>query len=377
MKIALDAKRAYHNFTGLGNYSRTLITDLSFYFPENEYFLFNTNESSRYYFTQENLREVLPTEFLSRKLPSLWRSRWMVNDLLNLNIDLYHGLSHEIPIGLSNTSIKTIVSIHDLIFERYPHQYKAIDVYVYRRKFNYACQHADRIIAISEQTKADIIEYYNINSNKIDVCYQSCDPSFNSTISEEEKKAVSKKYNLPPRFFLSVGSIIERKNLLNVCKALKNMGQDAIPLVVVGQGKGKYRELVREFIKRNNMSKQVIFLSESYPHLAELPVVYSLAKALLYPSHYEGFGIPVLEGLSVGIPVITSNVSCLPEAGGPAALYVNPEKPEEIATAMLRVLHDKELVHNMVEKGFIHTKKFSNKKCITKVMESYQRVLQS
>src|SRR5690606_6991056 len=117
-----DAKRAYHNHTGLGNYSRTLILDLAKSFPEHSYFLFNTKKSSRYTFDKDIFLQVLPQDLKSKLLPSLWRSQWMAKNLQDLEIDLFHGLSHEIPAGLKKSGIKSVVTIHDLIFERYPHQ---------------------------------------------------------------------------------------------------------------------------------------------------------------------------------------------------------------------------------------------------------------
>ena len=374
MRIAFDAKRAYHNNTGLGNYSRTLIRDLAKYYPTNDYFLLNPKKSKSHAFDQRNIHEILPQAFLSKTFSSVWRSKWAVDDLKTLNIDLYHGLSHEIPINIQDTSIKSIVTIHDLIFERFPDQYNPIDVRIYRKKFGYACRYADRIIAISEQTKRDIIDFYKIQEDKIDVCYQSCDNIFNSHVSDARKREVAEKLALPKKFFLSVGSIIERKNLLNICKAMLTVGKVAdTPLVVVGQGEGKYRNTVVDFIHQNGLSNKVIFYENA--DRSDLPAIFSLSEALIYPSFFEGFGIPILEALSAGVPVITSSTSCLPEAGGDAALYADPSQPEEIAECMLRILNDEGHVSEMIRKGYLHAAKFSNENCAAKVMESYRKLI--
>lgn len=374
MRIAFDAKRAYHNNTGLGNYSRTLVLDLAQFFPDNEYFMFNPKPSKEYSLKSENIHEVLPKGFLSRKLSSLWRSKWMTKDLIDLDIELFHGLSHEIPLNIYQTNIKSVVTIHDLIFEHYPEQYNPLDVKLYQRKFRHACRHANRIIAISEQTKKDIVDFYETDPDKIDVCYQSCDSSFNPSISKEQKQLTAAKFSLPAKFFLSVGSIIERKNLLNICKAVQLLEKDAeVNLVVIGKGSGKYKTEIDNFILKNNLSSKITFLTDV--NSADLPAIYSLSEALIYPSYFEGFGIPVLEALSVGVPVITSSVSCLPEAGGDAALYVNPDKPEEIANCILKVQKGGADVQAMIQKGFIHAEKFSNKNCATQVMKTYQTVM--
>ena len=188
MKIGFDAKRAYHNHTGLGHYSRTLIRSLSEYYPEHQYYLFNPAASSVFKFQSGNIHEIKPTSLLDRMFPSAWRSSRVKTDLLKYEIGLYHGLSHEIPLGIQRTNIKSVVTIHDLIHERFPEQYNAVDVKIYNRKFRNACENANKIIAISEQTRNDIIQYYNIPSSKIEVCYQSCNPSFARIISEDEKK---------------------------------------------------------------------------------------------------------------------------------------------------------------------------------------------
>ena len=157
MNIGFDAKRAYHNGTGLGHYSRTLLHSLSEYYPEHQYYLFNPKSSTSFEVRGNNINEVLPKGFLNKIFSSAWRSSWVKKDLQKLKIDLYHGLSHEIPLGIHKTGIKSVVTIHDLIFERFPQQFNKINVQLFRKKFTYACKHSDKIIAISQQTKKDII----------------------------------------------------------------------------------------------------------------------------------------------------------------------------------------------------------------------------
>lgn len=383
MNIGFDAKRAYHNSTGLGHYSRTLIRLLSEYYPEHQYYLFNPKKSSAYSLPGNNIHEILPTSFPDTLWRSAWRSSWVKDDLQRLKIDVYHGLSHEIPIGVKKTGIKSVVTIHDLIPERYPEHYNAIDVKIYRKKFLYACRQADRIIAISEQTRQDIINFYKIPAEKIDICYQSCSPVFNVMVSEEVKRKIAEKYELPPEFFLSVGSIVERKNLLNVCKAFFLLRNDLdIPLVVIGDG-GKYKQQVKDFILQHNLEHKIIFLSEKknarnkadFLSTPDLAAIYQSAIAMIYPSFFEGFGAPVLEALWSRLPVITSNVSCLPEVGGPGAYYVDPNSATEIAEGMKKIYFDNELVAEMKRKGLQHTENFSPEKYAASVMDVYKKVV--
>ena len=381
MKIGFDAKRAFQNTTGLGHYSRTLVASLAQYFPEDEYYLFAPKITSLFNTTShKNIHTITPVAFPSTVLKSLWRSNWVKKDLLNNHIDIYHGLSHEIPLHINKTGIRSVVTIHDLIFERYPGQYNAIDRSIYRNKFKYACNNADKIIAISQQTKQDIIQYYKIPEDKITICYQSCNPAFGEIVSEEKKKSVAALYHLPEQFYLYVGSIIERKNLLLICKALKQLDA-SIPLVVIGDG-DSYKQKVKHYIKENVLDDRVIFLSETeaaqssmaFKTAADFPAIYQLATAMIYPSIFEGFGIPVLEALCSRLPVITSNVSCMPETGGDAALYINPADDNEMAGAMRRVVNDHALKNSMIEKGILHAANFTQQKCAEAVMNVYRKL---
>ncbi len=380
MKIAFDAKRIFQNKTGLGNYSRTLVTSLSQQFPANNYFLYAPRKTDLYNIkASSNLEWVGPIDFFSKKFPSIWRSKLMSKDLLKNGVDVYHGLSHEIPQGLQHAKIKTVVTIHDLIFERYPSQYNPIDVLIHRRKIKFACKHSYAIIAISEQTKKDLIDFYHIDPNKIIVCYQSCSNTFFEEASSNQIEEVRKKYRLPKSFFLYVGSIIERKNLLTICKALNLINKETrIPLVVVGKGKS-YLQKVKKYITANGLDHDVLFLAEnneinSQPDFLverDLANIYRCATGLIYPSVFEGFGIPLLEAMSTGTPVITSNVSCMPEVGDDAVLYINPYDEKDMAMTMEKLINDSTLRSELSEKGKKRAMHFTWEKCATAVMEVY------
>ncbi len=381
MKIGYDAKRAFHNSTGLGHYSRSLLQALDTYYPQHDYYLFNPRPG-QFSLTGQHLHEVQPTGWFNRSFSSAWRSSGVTRDLQKYGVQLYHGLSHEIPVGINKTGIPSVVTMHDLIHERYPEQYSAIDRRIYSRKFRYACQHATRIIAISQQTRNDLVEFYHTPAEKISVCYQSCNPAFGQVVSAAEKERVRALYDLPASFFLSVGSIIERKNLLNCCKAVFLLRDRLdIPLVVIGEG-GKYKEQVKDYIRQNKLQQKIIFLSETkaaretvaFKNAADFPAIYQCATAMLYPSFFEGFGIPVLEALWSRLPVITSNVSCLPEAGGDAAFYVNPAIAEEIADAMYKIATEPELRLSMAVKGMAHAEHFTPQRCAAAVMNLYKEI---
>jgi len=385
MRIAFDAKRAFLNTTGLGNYSRVLIDRLTAGFAQHEYYLMTPSANGVYTPPSSANTHIVTPKGIAKTFPSLWRSNWIKKDLKQLGVQLYHGLSHEIPLGIQHTGIKSVVTIHDLIFEYYPGQYKAADVQIYRKKFRYACANADHIIAISNKTREDIIDKYGVPASKVTVCYQSCDPVYEQVVTNEEKQRIKAKYRLPEKYFLYVGSVIERKNLLNICKALVAL-KDKIntPLVVIGSGKGKYATDVKTYIRQNSIEDRIIFLEEQkeakdpgFKSSKDFPAIYQSAEMLIYPSVYEGFGLPVLEALWSRTPVITSNTSCLPETGGDAAYYIDPVSIDELSKAILTVSFNDILRRQMIQKGIAHAQKFTPGICAANVMKVYEKTCHS
>lgn len=351
MRIGYDAKRYFHNKTGLGNYSRDLIRILACYYPENSYLKYTATIKG---LSSPDNTTKLPTGKLNSFFPSLWRNKWIVNDLIQDHVDIYHGLSGEIPIGLRNTAIKSVVTIHDLIFLKFPELYKPIDRFLYNRKFKYAVNNADQVVAISEQTKRDIIQYYDVDPHKIQVIYQGCHPAFKNIKSEEEKEAIRLKYNLPEKFLLNVGSIEPRKNALQIVKAIENID---IPLVIIGK-ETTYSDQIRQYIKDKGLQQRV-HIRQGFS-MDELATIYAMADVFIYPSKYEGFGIPIIEALYAGTPVITSNSGVFPEAGGPFSYYINPEKPEEISHAIQAILTNSTLRDEMIKKGLDYVQRFND-----------------
>jgi len=327
MKIGFDSKRLFCNFTGLGNYSRTLLKNLNDFYPDNDYYLYTpkirrTPETDL--FLSDPIYKTRMPETIFR---SFWRTFSIKKQLETDAIQLFHGLSNEIPANLYKTPIKSIVTIHDLIFKSYPDTYKPIDRRIYDLKFKYACNHADRIIAISENTKKDITEFYNIDPNKIEVIYQACNPIYYNLKNKHTNDLVIKQYHLPPEYLLSVGSVEPRKNLKRVIESFRFLKKDLhIPLVIIGKG-GKYKQETLEMVRKAGLDKLVIRI-DRLANNSDLQSIYQNSKALIYPSLYEGFGLPVAEALLCKTPVVTSGKSSLKEAGGPGSLYINPESPE-------------------------------------------------
>ena len=383
MKIGYDGKRAFQNRTGLGNYIRSLLAILTTHYPQHQYKLFAPKKTDLFATDSfSNVDAIFPEAVFYKKLPALWRRWKMVKAIKKSGVDIYHGVSNELPSGIKHANIKTVVTVHDIIFERFPKTYNFDERYVHRWKIKYSCRVADAVVAISQQTKNDLIEFYKVPAEKIFISYQSCNPIFQRSVSESEKAAVKKKYNLPDKYFLFVSSIAPRKNLISVCKAmeaLKNSLQ--IPLVVIGNGK-KEKQEAKNFMMENGIAERLILLNEmpqskdiSFTTAADFPAIYQQALALIYPSLFEGFGAPLLEALWSGLPVISSDASCLPEVGGDAALYFSPYDVALLSTHMMNVAENISLTDSLKEKGFIQAQKFTTKNYAQSMMNVYENVL--
>ncbi len=328
LTIAFDAKRLFNNYTGLGNYSRTLVKQLQMNYPEHNYHLFAEktpkNEDTAYFFDKEKF-----TIHRAGFSNPLWRTLGMSGPVNKLKPDIFHGLSHEIPFGL-DPKIKTIVSFHDLIYEYFPAQFGLINSRLYRWKYKSSVRRATHVVAISHSTKDDLIKFYNVPSDKLSVIYQSCNERF---MNEDFDKSYK-----PPiaDYFLYVGSIIERKGLLQTVIAYGHLPvHKRKPFVVVGKGDKAYLAKVMDMITYYGLNKDFHFLQ--YVPNEQLIALYDHAYALIYPSIYEGFGIPIIESLSRSKPVITSTLSSMPEAAGPGAILIDPYLHEDICDAMIKM----------------------------------------
>lgn len=375
MRIGFDGKRAVQNNTGLGNYSRYIIDILSQYYETNEYIIYapkqRENKALSKILEKRNIQAVYPAISLWEKCRSLWRVWGIKTQLKQDRLSIFHGLSNELPLSISKSGTKSIVTIHDLIFLRYPQFYKWIDRHIYAYKYRKACENSDRIIAISEMTKRDIITYWKIDEQKIDVVYQGCHPNFKLQASEKQKEEIREKYRLPQKYILNVGSIESRKNLLLIVKALEYIPDD-IALIAVGK-RTSYTDTVEEYINSHKLNDRVHLL-HNIP-FQELPVLYQLAQLFVYPSFFEGFGIPIIEAIHSGIPVIAATGSCLEEAGGPDSIYINPNDEKELAEKINELLSSPETVSIMIEKGRKYVERFSEEVIAQDIMHVYQKVL--
>ena len=359
--IGFDAKRIVRNATGLGSYARTLVNDLAcfplqlrLYAPDA-----GRDDLRQQIVTQDNVTFCYPHSSL---FPSLWRSRGIVSDLLRDGVQLYHGLSGELPIGLRKRGIRSVVTIHDLIFLRHPEYYHWLDTKIYAWKFRQTLREADHIIAISECTKRDIIAYGHVDPSRITVIYQSCAPRFAISPSQRESGK---------RYILSVGSIETRKNILLGVKALPYLPDD-LSLIVVGRHT-PYTDEVLAYAKAHGLDHRLQLLHQVSDE--ELPALYAGAEAFIYPSRYEGFGIPIIEAISCGLPVVACTGSCLEEAGGPDSLYVAPDDAEGLAAAVRQVLRGAEGREQRIARSRDYIRRFQGTDVASQVVQLYQDLM--
>ncbi len=375
MKIGFDAKRAAQNRTGLGNYSRFVLRILSQQHPENEYHLYAPNPRRTPFYgeipTLGQLHCHFPEGGVWQRLRSLWRVWGLTAAVRHDDIQLFHGLSNELPLNMGRGRCRSVVTIHDLIFIHTPQYYHWIDRQIYNYKFRRACRLADRVIAVSQYTKREIMHYYGIAEDKIDVVYQGCDTVFAQPIEASRLTEVKARYALPEEYALFVGSIEERKNLLLLVKALRK-AERKFHIVAVGRSTA-YCDKVKALAKEWGLDGYCHFL-HGVP-FADLPSVYRLARVFVYPSRIEGFGIPLLEALNSGVPVIGCTGSCLEEAGGEGSIYVDPDNADGMANAVERVLADEDLRQRMVAAGREHAKRFSDETLCADLIAVYEKAM--
>lgn len=379
MRIGFDAKRAVKNLTGLGNYSRLVTEELATQFPDFQFYLY-TPELTKTQKESPRLARLNSLSNVEFRLPyglgplghgALWRSAGITRHFRADGLDIYHGLSNELPFNLKSTGVPTVVTIHDLIYRRLPYCYPPLDRTIYNLKYGRSARAATRVIAISECTKRDLIELQGVDPEKIDVIYQGCDPQFKQVWSADRIAALRTRYNLPERYVLQVGTIERRKNLELTVRAMTALPED-IKLVAVGRDNA-YLLPIRRMVRKLGLEHRFIHLQDV--PFSDLPGIYQGAEIIAYPSHYEGFGIPVLEGLESRRPVVAATGSCLEEAGGRGAFYTNPKDPGQMAQIMRSILDGSAPVETHIGEGLHHAARFDTSLMASRLMETYLKAM--
>ena len=368
MRIAIDARKLRDY--GIGTYIRNLLRHLARIDTSSEYVLIVQPADIE---IAADLGENFRTVPDWSRSYSIREQLTIPLDLRREAVDLFHAPHYVLP---PLTPCKSVVTIHDCIHLRFPQYLPNRMGYVYARTSLWVATHrATRVLTVSETSKRDILRYFRVPESKIDVIYNALDERLGMTPTEEEVNQVRERYQLHDPFLLYAGNIKPHKNLERLIEAfntLRRGGLEHVKLLIIGDEISKYASL-RRAVHRHKLHKHVRFFG--FVSDNTLASLYRLASAFVFPSLYEGFGLPPLEAMAAGTPVITSNVSSLPEVVGDAALLIDPYEPDEIAAAMRRVLTEPGLRDDLRARGLARVQTFSWDRSVRRVREIYGEVL--
>ncbi|MGB2716740.1 MAG: glycosyltransferase family 1 protein [Vicinamibacterales bacterium] len=368
MRIAIDARKL-RDF-GIGTYVRNVLRHLSRIDHETEYILLcRDRDAGIAAELGENFRAIPE----SAAAYSLREQVAVPLDLRRERVQLFHAPHYVLP---PLTPCRSVVTIHDCIHLRFPQYLPHRLGHAYARSALWVAAHRSaRVLTVSEASKRDILKYFNIPPGKIDVIYNAIDERFNETPSDEDVWRVRERYQLRDPFILYAGNIKPHKNLERLIESfylLRREGLEQVKLLIIGDEISKYATL-RRAVHRYKLHQYVRFFG--FVPDRTLAVLYRLAGVFVFPSLYEGFGLPPLEAMASGTPVITSNVSSLPEVVGDAALLIDPYDPVAIAGAMRRVLSEPALRDELRRRGLARVKEFSWDRSVRRIREVYDEVL--
>jgi len=332
MRIGFDAKRAFYNNTGLGNYGRGVIECLHEFKPELEKHFFTPNKKQ---IVDDSLLEMGHTHYMRGPLKNVNRVLNLTKSIKKYHLDIFHGLTNEIPLKINRINVKTAVTIHDIIFLKYPKYYKAVDRKIYYYKTLYATQNADLIITTSDQTKQDLDEFFG--------CGDKCLTVYQHANLTTIKPA---KINETQPYFLYISSFEKRKNHSNLIDAF-NLVKNEIEenLVLIGRKKENWA-LINEKVKALGLGSRVKILTDVSNE--QMQGYLHSSKGFIYPSLYEGFGIPLIEAMQANIPIACSNIPVFEELAKDAAIYFDSKSVLDIKNALLQ-LNNPQLVSEKLE----------------------------
>ncbi|HEX5483537.1 MAG TPA: glycosyltransferase family 1 protein [Terriglobia bacterium] len=372
MKIGIDARPLIKKWGGIPRVLREILEALNRIDQVNDYFLYANRD---FELSFDNPRWHKRVDLLFSHLPgTLWLQIGARRVILRDRPDLFWGTSQVLPLNLPSTIAK-LLTIHDLVWKRHPKTTTAYDQFIQRLFTKRSIAAADRILPPSGSTKKDILDLFGVPPEKIHVIYHGVSPKFRPYDSKYASESISSKYNLLPKYVFTVGTLEPRKNLGSLIDAfimLKKRGNFTHQLVIAGpQGWGNLK--LQEKAKKEQIAPDDIRFLGFVPD-EDLPLLYSGAAAFVFPTLYEGFGLPLLEAMACGTPVACSNRSSLPEIGADAAIYFNPESADEIAHAIDKLLGDQTLRQNLMQRGLQRVQQFSWDSCARKFLAAFEEI---
>lgn len=366
MRIGFDAKRLFENETGLGTYSRNLVNALVREYPEYEYYLYTPSKPS-----DKHIREYLDMpnikiRYAEKSNHNYWRTRGIIKDLMSDELQVYHGLSNEIPYGIHKTSIKTVVTIHDLLFKQFPEDYALIDRMIYDWKSKYAFKNADKVIAISQATRSSLSEQYGIpDSSRVTTIYQDIDPVFSNTQHQEVLTQSLEELGINGDYILFVGNDSKRKNLTTVLKAVSHLKEKQNLVLVLN--KASLNHQCSGLVKNLGLTGQIKILTKV--SLKHLQALYIKSICLVYPSIGEGWGLPVEEAIACNSNVLLPNYPPFNELDSSNKFFLDsPTDPVGMARSLEKVMLTKG--SNVIEENLRNASS-------RKIISIYQYLLKS
>lgn len=381
MKIGIDIRLIGKKQTGSEAVFFNLVKNLAQIDHENEYFLFTDRDPEKHKDLKneiEKLKLQNNFEIIFINSPNrFWWNLWALPNYLGKNpIDIFHT-QYIAPFWLPK-NVKLVLTIHDISFNFYPQFIKFSDLLFLKMLIPRSLKMAAKIIAVSDFTKKEIKKYYSIPAKNIVPIHNGVDfDFFGQKINQEKLESVRQKYNLPKKFILYIGTLQPRKNIPLLIEAVKilvdNHNLRDTELVIAGNRKAhNFDSKIDEKIKNYNLQKSVIF--PGWVDEKDKPAFYQLAECFVFPSLYEGFGIPIIEAMAAGTPVICSNQPALTEVGRDAILAVDPLNPEKMAAEIYGILTDSTLREKHIEKGRKLARIYSWNKNAEKTLQVYNRL---
>lgn len=371
MRIGIDARWIFPKISGIGVYTQRLISNLARVDKKNDYFIFSNNLPLIEKFGIKSFSNFSLIDF-THSANSPLNQFSLPSQFKKLDLQVFHSPHFFTPLFIKP---KLVVTLHDLIPLLFPHftpRAKKVKIlWLYKSILKCTTAKADRIVTISEHSKKDLMEALKVKEEKITVIYNGVSPAYQPISSEVAKEKVKELVPESSRVFLFVGRFDPYKNTLGLIKSFNKLKKEfpEIKLVIVGEEDRRYPES-QELVKELNLEKEVIFTG--FLDEADLIYWYNRAVSFVFPTFYEGFGLPVVEAFACGCPVITSNVASLPEVVGDAAFLINPENPSELTEAMRRLLVDAPLRENLRQKGLARAKLFSWERTAKEMLKVYE-----
>ncbi|MFH2104681.1 MAG: glycosyltransferase family 1 protein [Parcubacteria group bacterium] len=373
MKIGIDCRTIldpkHGELAGVGHYTYFLLENLLKIDSQNKYVLFfDPRIGDAKYFERKNVEiKYFPNPERKKYLPVVYSHLWIARHLQKQKLDIFHSPASTVPLAYSG---KSVVTIHDLAIYHKPEWFPKGQKFSTRIAVPQTIRQARKIIAVSEFTKKDIIKYFDIPDEKIVVVYNGVEKA-----PADNKEDVKKKFGIEQDFIISVSTLQPRKNIEGLIKAYDSLRSSSVfknhQLVIAG-GKGwKYDEIF-QLVKKLGLTKKVIFTD--YISKQDKFALLKEASLLVFPSFYEGFGLSILEAMQQGTPVVTSNITSMPEVAGEAGLLVDPYKETSLARGIKKVLTDKQLQQKMIKSGLAQAKKFSWQATAERTFEVYKKL---